>query len=131
MHEKGFAHRDLKCENILLDTDFVLKISDFGLAGPLEGRDGLGLMSTPLGTFSYMPPEIHMKMAYDGTKVDLFAASIILFTILSQRPPFRSASNKDQHYQMIAMNSADAFWREHADANNGQDIYSADFKDLF
>ena len=95
MHEKGFAHRDLKCENILLDSDFVLKISDFGLAGPLEGRDGFGLMSTPLGTFSYMPPEIHMKMAYDGRKVDLFAASIILFTILSQRPPFRSASNKD------------------------------------
>ena len=72
-----------------------------------------------------------MKMAYDGQKVDLFAASIILFTILSQRPPFKSASNKDKHYQMIATNQADTFWAKHAEVSDGEDIYSDEFKDLF
>ena len=32
MHETGFAHRDLKCENLLFDSDFELKITDFGFS---------------------------------------------------------------------------------------------------
>lgn len=49
-----------------------------------------------------MAPEIHMNMAYTGEKVDIFAAGIVLFTIVSQRPPFESASRTDPHYKMIA-----------------------------
>lgn len=67
-----------------------------------------------LGTFSMMAPEIHMNVPYDGVKVDLFAAAIILFTILSQRPPFESADRANPHYRLIAntaqKSGRDMFW---------------------
>lgn len=46
MHAKGYAHRDLKPENLLLDRDYVLKITDMGFAAPIAGRDGSGLLQT-------------------------------------------------------------------------------------
>ena len=39
LHSKGFSHRDLKLENILIDKNYDIKIVDFGFACPLEGRD--------------------------------------------------------------------------------------------
>ena len=131
MHEKGYAHRDLKPENLILDKDFNLKITDFGFAAPIEGRDCSGLLSTQLGTASYMAPEIHLGKPYEGAKVDLFASAIILFVILTQRPPFASANPNDPHYRLLAANRADIFWQAHAQAEQGNDIYSAEFKDLF
>ena len=81
----------MKPENLLLDSQFVLKIADFGFAGPVAGKDGSGLLHTKLGTLNYMAPEIHMKKPYDGKKVDLFAAAIILFIMVAQHPPFTTA----------------------------------------
>lgn len=46
MHAQGYAHRDLKPENLLLDRDYVLKITDLGFAAPIAGRDNSGLLQT-------------------------------------------------------------------------------------
>lgn len=82
-HNNGVAHRDLKLENLLIDSQFKLKIADFGFSTQIEGHDGSGNLITKCGTPNYMAPEIHKKQAYSGASCDLFAAAIILFTMLS------------------------------------------------
>jgi len=131
LHESGYAHRDLKPENLMLDNNFNLKIADFGFAAPAQGRDGSGMLETQLGTASYMAPEIHLGKSYSGPGVDLFASAIILFVILTQRPPFSSANPSDPHYRLLAANRAEIFWQAHKDAEEGEEIYSDEFKDLF
>lgn len=57
-HRNKICHRDLKPENLLLDSDYNLKIADFGFARDLSGDQGTGLLSTRCGTQPYMAPEI-------------------------------------------------------------------------
>lgn len=130
-HNMGIAHRDLKPENILLDSQFNLKIADFGFAAPVEGKDGSGNLTTKLGTLNYMAPEIHLKQPYQGKSVDLFAAAIILFIMVSQHPPFTTAQPQDPFYRCLAASRADIFWKTHCKSkSNGDAFFSEDFKDI-
>jgi serine/threonine protein kinase len=101
VHKSGVTHRDLKPENLLLDSNYNIKIADFGFATPSKGtfiaEDGsiTGLCRTMLGTSSYMAPEIHLGQPYQGFQVDLFAAGVILFVMRAGHPPFSEASPKD------------------------------------
>lgn len=85
MHSNSVIHRDLKPDNILLlspNTDFDLKIADFGLA--CECKEDQQLRC---GSPGYIAPEILKRMAY-GTKVDMFSAGVLMYIILSGRTPF-------------------------------------------
>jgi serine/threonine protein kinase len=57
LHENDVTHRDIKMENILMDQDYNLKITDFGFAGPTIGSQGKGKSVTTVGTLSMMSPE--------------------------------------------------------------------------
>ena len=92
MHEKGIAHRDLKPENILLSKNCVPKIGDFGLMKKTKSLH-LERLQTKCGTYSYMAPEILSKSQYYGDKTDTFALGVILFVMITGKPPFGRAGD--------------------------------------
>ncbi|XP_025306562.3 testis-specific serine/threonine-protein kinase 5-like isoform X1 [Canis lupus dingo] len=86
-HSSGIVHRDLKCENILLDDRGLLKLSDFGFAN----RSGLknSLLSTFCGSVAYTAPEILMSKKYNGEQADLWSLGIILYAMVTGKLPFK------------------------------------------
>jgi serine/threonine protein kinase len=90
MHSNDIAHRDIKPENLLLDKNYNLKIADFGLSAALP-KDG-EKYTEQCGSQTFMLPEIHQNKSYDGKQADLFAASVVLFIMLTGFPPFTKAS---------------------------------------
>lgn len=61
-----------------------------------------------------MAPEIHNKQPYLGYQVDLFAAAVILFVMVTGHPPFGKAEVADPYYKCIAANRGDLFWTTHS-----------------
>ena len=129
IHTKGFAHRDLKCENILLDKLYDVKVVDFGFACPVEGRTGDGMNRSIVGSLGFMAPEIHAKQPYQGQVVDLFALGVILFVLYAGHPPFNMANLEDPHYKLIATNRSQQFWSAHSN-RKAEGFFNEEFKDL-
>ena len=81
-------------------------------------------------TTVYMAPEVHLGLAHSGQSVDLFAAAIILFIIITGRNPFdRAHSNDPMYYDLVT--NPEVFWCTHASQNESKVAYSEEFRDLF
>ena len=101
-HAAGVVHRDLKPANILLTTDGVPKITDFGLARRLEGGDGLTRTGAISGTPSYMPPEqARGDLKSVGPAGDVYALGAVLYECLTGRPPFKGANPAETLRQVL------------------------------
>ncbi len=87
-HGQGVIHRDLKPENVLITTDGVLKLMDFGIA-LLEGakRVTWGSFSPAVGTPDYMAPE-QVRGERGDERTDVYAVGVILFEMLTGQVPF-------------------------------------------
>lgn len=87
IHRCGVVHRDIKLENLLLDSLGCLKIADFGVAVVVKPA-GRRLMEH-CGTPSYIAPEILLEQGYEGPPVDVWSSGVVLYAMLCGRVPFK------------------------------------------
>lgn len=112
----GISHRDIKPENIFVSKDFSLKLGDFGLSAIHEIADNdrqSHLLSSYVGTDSYMAPEIIAGKKYEGEAVDIWSLGVVFFIMLSGFPPLQRADMNDWYFKRLVKRQHDAFWKAH------------------
>ena len=86
-HDHGVVHRDVKPANILLTDDGTLKVADFGIAKAAFAGGDLTTTGTVLGTVTYISPEQAKGLEPDA-RSDIYSIGIVLYELLTGRPPF-------------------------------------------
>lgn len=89
-HSMQIVHRDLKCENLLIDSQQKLIISDFGFARQHEGQR----FETYCGSYAYAAPEVILGEPYIGTGAYIWSMGVILYAMVVGRLPFKDSDVK-------------------------------------
>ncbi|MDR3389131.1 MAG: serine/threonine-protein kinase, partial [Rudaea sp.] len=88
-HAKGFVHRDVKPDNILMREDGTAALTDFGIARANDSATHMTRTGTVIGTPHYMSPEQARGRPIDG-RADLYSLGIVLYELLVGRVPFHA-----------------------------------------
>ena len=93
MHEVGVWHRDVKVDNILLDSEGTVKFIDFNISKLLEEHMLETRHTKNVVTRNYRPPEIFFgDVFYKGERVDTWSAGCVFAELLCNDGPFFAAS---------------------------------------
>ncbi|XP_048740379.2 testis-specific serine/threonine-protein kinase 5-like [Ostrea edulis] len=103
MHSAYIVHRDLKCENILLDKDHNIQLTDFGFSE--RCNESNQMLKTRCGTFSFTAPEVMTADSYNGFQSDIWSLGVTLFAMVNGRLPYNhsqlSAMDEDMKLQRL------------------------------
>jgi len=121
MHSQGVVHRDLKLENVLLDSGDNCKVCDFGLAHTYEmGNDGRPILTSlteVCGSKSYCAPEVlaggSNSGGYNGFPMDVWSCGICLFAMIAGFFPLDEATGADWRYERVRMAASQRFSATH------------------
>jgi len=127
IHNLGYVHRDIKLENILIDSNYNMKLADFGFARSFD-ESNKDKMLTRLGTEYYIAPEMRRQDPYVGVKIDTFSCGVVLFIMIFGRPPFRQASSVDPLYKHFSDEQPEKFWEKLERKLNGGKEYNMALK---
>ncbi|XP_017784667.1 PREDICTED: serine/threonine-protein kinase SIK2 isoform X2 [Nicrophorus vespilloides] len=88
-HNRNIVHRDLKAENLLLDSNNNIKIADFGFSNFYTSG---GHLSTWCGSPPYAAPEVFEGKKYTGPEIDIWSLGVVLYVLVCGALPFDGCS---------------------------------------
>lgn len=101
-HRAGVVHRDIKPGNIMITKTGQVKVMDFGIARAISDSSTTVAQTTAiLGTAAYFSPE-QAKGELVDARTDLYSTGVVLFEMLTGRPPFRGESAVAVAYQHVS-----------------------------
>ena len=98
-HRRGIVHRDIKPENVMLTSEGLVKIMDFGLARLAE-ETTITEYGTVLGTLAYMSPEQLMGLPLD-CRTDVYSLGVLLFELATGKLPYEFDPSRSLQFQIL------------------------------